>query len=167
MRATLPLCPECRCLLVLSKELPSRTYSQSATARFTLGESATVMTRLSTPWDGVTDASRVIHSAILTDGQGVTVPCARQLTSCPHTTSMPMGTSSSSLYPASPAGCVSSHGDIPQAQSRDPMDLSKGKQSDASAHRRMSGRACRLWHEDRAILSLNPPGDRGSHASLA
>jgi hypothetical protein len=49
-RATLPLCPECRCLLVLSKELPSRSYSQSVTARFNSEEeSVTVMTRLSTP----------------------------------------------------------------------------------------------------------------------
>jgi len=65
MRATLPLCPECRCLLVLSKELPSRTYSQSATARFTLRESATVAMHLSTLQDGITSASRVTHRLFL------------------------------------------------------------------------------------------------------
>jgi hypothetical protein len=81
-RATLPLCPECRCLLVLSKELPSRSYSQSATARFTLGESATVLLRLSTARDGITSASRVMPRLFLTTDRESRYPSARQNLSC-------------------------------------------------------------------------------------
>jgi len=108
MRATLPLCPECRCLLVLSKELPSRTYSQSATVQdscnapeYTAGRDHLGVSRNT--------------SAILTDGQGVTVSKRKTESELSHTAYATRVTSSYLTNTCCPAGCASGHGDAMQA----------------------------------------------------